>query len=105
MTIDVLKGMESQDFVHLPLYDLQSFFFVFIWICIGFERPLQSFKNIPDVLRSWIENNPSIIAATKHGQVVDPKGYLTRWFPPYFCDLAKFAEEFCEAVLFRESIT
>jgi hypothetical protein len=104
MSVHVLMAMNSQDFVHVPLFDLQSFFFVFVWICIGYAGPKRPLIQSPEVLRSWVNDNHSTAAATKSGQVIMPDIFITPHFTLYFRDLAPFATKFCEAVLFQASV-
>jgi len=41
MSTDLLEAVKTKNVQHIPLYDLQSFFYVFVWMCIIFRGPGQ----------------------------------------------------------------
>lgn len=88
----------DQTAVHLPIYDLQSFFFVFIWICILYEAPGQACREMPEVLTGWVcREGHQRIADLKTSHVVQSTMFHNRLgsaFKPYFKDLVEFADNF-----------
>lgn len=99
----VLQNGHKKNFVHIPLYDLQSFFFVFIWICITFRAPGLQRTALPSPVAGWVMPDLSINAAAKSGQVASSpnfNSFLVPHFSDYFKDLTEFADKFREVVLF-----
>ncbi len=80
MAIGVLYG-ERHSFMH----DLESFFWVFFWICIHYSGPagtgrLSKFK-------SWNYEDTTKLAKTKKGEVDDEGDFLNtaeEYFMPYY---------------------
>ena len=67
MTIDVLRGVE-----HIYRHDLESFFYVLLWICarrtweMKFEWSIRD-RSERNILRKWYGNNTVDVADAKQG--------------------------------------
>ena len=105
MGIDLLQSMQSKHakFVHLPLYDLQAFFFVFVWICVTYAAPSFPLPKLPEAVEQWVTGKPNSIAALKTGQVLTSSSFgrhLGPHFGAHFEDLVDFADNFREELHF-----
>lgn len=87
MTIDVFCGVE-----HIYKHDLESFFYVLLWICVRRARKMKfhcKCKNRPtnNVLRNWYENTNKKIAEMKqnfmHADEFDD--ILMKFAPSFDC--------------------
>lgn len=63
MSIDVLFAKGT----HSYRDDMESFFYVFFWICCGWNAPGEELKEHP--LRRWISGRPAEVAFLKRGMV------------------------------------
>jgi hypothetical protein len=101
MAIHLLEGKKVP---HIPLYDLQSFFFVFVWVCITFEGPQMPLPKLPSVLRYWVDHPMEVVATYKRGQLLTDtvfKEQLISQFTPFFGDLCDLARNFRNALHFE----
>ncbi|KAH7330007.1 hypothetical protein BKA65DRAFT_508199 [Rhexocercosporidium sp. MPI-PUGE-AT-0058] len=71
MTIEVLEGKS-----HKYRHDLESFFYVFVWMCIrygyggtGRQKPKKVMRPKTNILRGWYTGVYTEIANTKQGHV------------------------------------
>ena len=92
MAIEVLKGIS-----HTYRHDLESFLYVFVWLCIvrGFSLYGEDQKMIPKVLQSWCIGTYKEIASTKIG-LMDKNEFeevVVAEFPPQFKHASKVAKE------------
>jgi hypothetical protein len=90
---------------HLPIYDLQSFFYVFIWICIIYKAPDQPCIELPPILKHWTDLGHTNISAHKLKHTLNSnwfRGSIGEAFTAYFADLVDFADEFRAVVLFSK---
>jgi len=93
-----LLNTSRPNVVHIPLYDLHSFFYVFIWICVAYAGPGKPIEPLPPVLMRWT-NQMDTVYECKLAQTspsVFPKRLATN-FSPYFADLVPFATELLPA--------
>jgi hypothetical protein len=106
MSPSLLQNIDTEGFVHLPLDDLQSFFFVFIWICVLYPGPGQPHEHLPELLVHWVQGTPKSIAVFKAGNTgtVMFRATVVNNFTPYFQDLADFADEFRRRALLDQNI-
>lgn len=105
MAINLLENGGDSKVSHVPLYDLQSFFFVFIWMCILYEGPQIPRAEMPEELQHWVGHSMNTIATFKRGQILSERSFmksLAAQFTSHFQDLRDFANKFREAVLFDE---
>lgn len=99
---------------HQPHHDLESLFYVFIWICITYEGPKQKHRKIRDFtdecspLYQWFSGKSFMTTAeTKKGQM-DPimwktgKARLLQEFTAYFEDFKTCAIELNHAFFGQE---
>ncbi|KAG9237290.1 hypothetical protein BJ875DRAFT_533004 [Amylocarpus encephaloides] len=98
MAIEVLQGK-----AHTYRHDLESFFYVFIWMCIrnghevaGDRRRVRPAKT--SILRGWYTGTYTEIANTKRGHMVGFED-ITAEFSPEFCGLKDLAEELRNTLL------
>jgi hypothetical protein len=100
--------LENNGALHIPLYDLQSFFFVLVWICILYEGPQLPRTELPSVLTFWLAPLAmDAIATFKCGQVLTDgsfKNSLACNFTKHFQDLRDFANEFRKAIIFHAEL-
>jgi hypothetical protein len=87
MAIEVLKGM-----AHTHRHDLESFFYVFLWVIIRYGQETE--KNLPETsrLRDWYKGSYDHIARIKKGDMSEFEE-ITAEFPPMFEDVKGLAEE------------
>ncbi|KAI9770216.1 MAG: hypothetical protein M1839_003244 [Geoglossum umbratile] len=87
MAIEVLKGM-----AHTYRHDLESFFYVFLWVIIRYGQ--ETDKNLPKKsrLRDWYKGTYDQIARIKKGDMSEFEE-ITAEFPPMFEDVKGLAEE------------
>jgi Fungal protein kinase len=67
---------------HDYLDDLESFFYVFCWICFGYEAPGRKITPQPAFLSNWEDLSCSRAAAAKVAFLFSKKCFPTA--PPYF---------------------
>ncbi|KAG9245612.1 hypothetical protein BJ878DRAFT_533795 [Calycina marina] len=91
MAIEVLEGKG-----HTYRHDLESFFFVFVWMCIrygyestGGQNPSKQTRPNTNILRGWYSGTYTEIATTKQGHVE---------FSPKFENLKPLARELRSAL-------
>lgn len=93
MAINLLRVNKSPA-PHIPLYDLQSFFYVFIWICCVYKGPNDHCEKLPRDLQYWIDTDMHKVGTIKSGQLsslpVFEKEILSL-FTEYFADLGGLA--------------
>jgi hypothetical protein len=89
MSISLLKDKPPP--YHLPVHDLHSFFFVFIWICIAYETPGKRHRNLPKPLRGWLGVDANLLKTGQFGLESSFREEILSKFSPYFTDLADFA--------------
>ena len=85
MAIEVLK--QKKGFIHTYRHDLESFFYVFLWVCIihGWSLSGQKLKEVPRLLQKWYGGTYEDIALVKIGQMDKVQiEDLLAWFPPSF---------------------
>ena len=92
MVIEVLKGIS-----HTYRHDLESFFYVFVWLCIihGFSLCGLHRKVIPNFLQQWSSGTFEETAIQKKG-LMDKKEFeavVIAEFPPGFKQASKVAKE------------
>ena len=92
MAIEVLKGIS-----HTYRDDLESFFYVFVWLCIdrGLSLYGQDQKMIPKVLQRWCIGTYKEIAWAKMA-LMDKNEFeevVVAEFPPQFKHASKLAKE------------
>jgi hypothetical protein len=95
MAIKVLDATET----HAPEHDLESIFYVLVWICSYYSGPSQkqpAFILESLAIRDWADKSKTLlqIADIKHGHVADEdyfKKRVVRFFPPYFRPLEECA--------------
>ncbi len=67
MAIDILES--GYGCVHEPKHDLESIFYVLIWLCIHYDGPNNSerrdFSAYDTVLKFWLEGAPDVIGGYK----------------------------------------
>src|SRR5204863_2376555 len=87
MAIEVLKGK-----AHTYRHDLESFFYVFLWVIIRYGQ--ETDKNLPKKsrLRRWYAGTYEDIADMKRGHM-SAFEEITAEFPPMFEDVKGLAEE------------
>jgi serine/threonine protein kinase len=67
MAIGALRGD-----THTYRHDLESFLYVFLWICIAYAEPGKKVEPLPDILQEWsMGNYIGIIASSKFGKIVE----------------------------------
>jgi hypothetical protein len=100
MSMDFFLRKNAPDFMHTPLHDLHSFFYVFLWFCAAYEAPGKLRKPFPDALKRW-SGSSSDIVTYKSGQFGTEEFFsrsFKQYFCPYFEDLFPFAERFRAAL-------
>ncbi|KAG9228313.1 serine/threonine-protein kinase Sgk2 [Amylocarpus encephaloides] len=96
MAIEVLEGKG-----HTYRHDLESFFYVFVWICIRYghesivgQKPNKLLRPKTNILRGWYTGTYTEIAETKYGKMSQ---YLFERiiaeFTPKFENLKRLARE------------
>jgi hypothetical protein len=89
MAIEVLEGT-----AHTYRHDLESFFYVFLWVIIRYGQ--ETDRSLPKTsrLRGWYKGTYDQIANTKR-ELMDKKAFkeIMAEFPPYFDGLKELAEE------------
>jgi serine/threonine protein kinase len=80
LAIGILLG-ESHTYRH----DLESFFYVFLWVCIVYKEPNKECEKMPKEIKYWLEEDFEHMALSKKGQM-DAKGFerITELFSSYF---------------------
>lgn len=71
------------------LDDLESIFYILIWICFGYSRPSKMIEPIPELLRDWGSENP-LYARAKIDMYFTPleeAGEVTPFFGVVFQEL------------------
>jgi Fungal protein kinase len=70
---------------HTYRHDLESFFYVFLWICIIYRGPNKERRKIPKEIKEWILGDFKSIAKIKKGQM-DANGFkdIVKLFSNYF---------------------
>jgi serine/threonine protein kinase len=102
MAIEVLEGKG-----HTYRHDLESFFYVFVWMCIrygyggtGRQNPKKVMRPKTNILRGWYTGMYTEIANTKQGHVVKNRfENVIAEFAPEFENLKPLAREL-RSVLF-----
>ncbi|KAL9024104.1 MAG: hypothetical protein Q9196_006756 [Gyalolechia fulgens] len=88
MAIQILEGAirkETAGTDHTYRHDLESFFYVFLSLCIRYGWP-EGMKPKIDALRTWYEGSFEMISKTKRGEL-EPGGFeihVLRHFSPKF---------------------
>lgn len=105
MAIEVLRKNGSQ-FQHKPKHDLESLFYVLIYICTNLKGPRNMVRTKAEVLKEhssvplydWFDMDASFrsLGRTKAGQFDTFQESILDKFSPYFADLAP-----CVMKLFR----
>jgi hypothetical protein len=104
MAIELLvKRMKLR---HAPHHDLESLFFVLIYICTNLSGPgairtqeeLRQFSSIP--LSSWFQTSNSLraIGIAKLGAMCELDSVILRFFAPYFEDLKECVGKLLKAM-------
>ena len=87
---------------HRPTHDLESVFYVLLWICSNYSRPNNAIRNNPRQkhrpILSWVNTRASLeeISDTKAGHISSDAQFTTRildYFAPYFEDLKVCSNE------------
>jgi hypothetical protein len=102
MSVDLHEDPTAK---HLPIYDLQSFFFVFIWICILYTGPGMTTPRLHPELEPWTKRDHKALQAFKGNQTSQQHTFrrqLGSAFTKYFADLVDFAEGFRKAVQYSK---
>jgi serine/threonine protein kinase len=89
MAIEVLEGK-----AHTYRHDLESFFYVFLWVIIRYGG--ETGKNLPETsrLRDWYKETYQQIATIKEAHMGKKRfKNITAEFPPQFEDIKPLAEE------------
>ena len=89
MAIEVLKGK-----AHTYRHDLESFFYVFLWVIIRYGQETDNNLPTKSRLQGWYTGTYDKIARNKTGDM-DKKVFkdITAEFPPQFEDIKPLAEE------------
>jgi Fungal protein kinase len=56
--------------IHTYRHDLESFFYVFVWLCIAYDGPNKRRNPLPAVLEEWSMGSYDAIARLKQGAMV-----------------------------------
>jgi hypothetical protein len=94
MAIEVLEGR-----AHTYRHDLESFFYVFLWVVIRYSQESHNLANT-NRLRHWYTRSYEDIADIK-GSYIDRKRFrgILDEFPPKFNDLEGLAEVLRRALI------
>ena len=100
MAIEILHdGSKTKN---RPTHDLESLFYVLLWICSNYSGPNNSIRNDPKYkdmpILSWVDNIRSLdqISDTKAGHISNEEHFTNRildYYPPYFEDLKPCSSE------------
>jgi hypothetical protein len=114
MACDVLRANKSSPFFQTVQHDLESFFYVLIWICVRYCGPNNAVRHFPPaVVRpdGWAARNPlddwfaedlQVVANSKCSQMMISFESTLDWVDPYFEDLVVCIRRFRD-VLFDEA--
>lgn len=102
MAIELLVSKES--IFHKPRHDLESIFFVFVYICTnlsgpGAPRPVQELRELKSLpIASWFNSASSLqrLGLDKLGDVMLFEERIIPYFSPYFQDLKPCANKLCK---------
>lgn len=111
MAIDIL--LRGQRCLHEPKHDLESVFYVLIWLCVLYDGPngseRQGFSVYHTELRYWLLGDTTkTIGRHKYSMVVDPRSFesnILSLFSPYFEDLKPCVSALRNALLLTPPIT
>jgi Fungal protein kinase len=71
MSLGTLRGHN-----HTYRHDLESFFYVFLWICIAYEGPGKRVKPLPEILENWSTGSYDQIIFLKSGAIRTWDGWM-----------------------------
>lgn len=105
MAIDIL--LWGQTCLHESKHDLESVFYVLIWLCVIYDGPNDSERKGFSVhhteLRNWLEgDNAKSIGRQKYTMMMNPNSFkleLLPLFSPYFDDLKPCVSALREAII------
>ncbi|EPQ57055.1 hypothetical protein GLOTRDRAFT_137483 [Gloeophyllum trabeum ATCC 11539] len=109
MAIDLLSASGQR--VHVPRWDLESFFYVLIWVFILYDGPCKSERKIKfsdTVLFKWTNDDFESIGMNKYAAVTSPdfwESKVLRWVAPYFADLKPCLTRIRDLLFFTEEKT
>ena len=91
----------GQALPHDYLDDLESFFYVFCWITIGYDGPKNLLKGInrPTVLEEWDQDNPRAAANSKKAMMFVFAAKVTLYFGPTFQTLLYALHRFLQPLV------
>ncbi|KIM49614.1 hypothetical protein M413DRAFT_35636, partial [Hebeloma cylindrosporum] len=107
-SVRVLKSFlpKKARMCHDYLDDLESFFYVLIWICIGYSQPGKMVEPIPELLSDWESENPIFAARTKvdmYFTALEEMVEVTPFFGVIFQELLENVHGFFSVVVHRKT--
>ena len=92
---------------HIAADDLESFFYVFMWLCVLHDGPNGSVRTWPDdedfIIHAWGEGamRPGGLITARNAKshfIYSPNSIIDKQFTPYFDKLKALAKEWKELV-------
>lgn len=105
-SLQCFKEGASYHYIHTIAHDLESLFYVVLWICTYYSGPRgkrRKFDKLPQ-LELWIELSASALAAQKRGQLDDFEDILKE-IDPYFNDIKDVLRDFYKAIWKRDDMS
>lgn len=86
--LDCLENDETPEYIHTIAHDLESLYYVLLWICIYYSGPRNQARVLKTPIKTdqWYKASPTVLADIKRGQMNNIKGTL-KLVDPYFKDI------------------